>query len=78
MNLYIGTDGDGYGAGSLPLAAQSPYGAFRLGADTSDILDLPITFDHFGGYQCFFPYAYGRCSSIVAIHWQPKPVIELL
>ncbi len=51
MNLYIGTDGDGYGAGSLPLAAQSPYGALRLGADTNDILDLPITFDHFGGYQ---------------------------
>jgi putative alpha-1,2-mannosidase len=51
MNLYIGTGGDGYGAGSLPVGAQSPYGALRLGPDTSDTLDLPIIFDHFGGYQ---------------------------
>jgi hypothetical protein len=51
LNLYIGTGGDGYGAGSLPLIAQSPYGALRLGADTSDTVDLPIIFDHFGGYH---------------------------
>ncbi len=53
LNLYIGTGGDGYGAGSLPLVAQSPYGALRLGADTSDTVDLPIIFDHFGGYHYY-------------------------
>ncbi|CAF4598610.1 unnamed protein product [Rotaria sp. Silwood1] len=51
MNLYIGTDGDGFGAGSLPLGVQSPYGALRLGADTSNTLDIPIVFDHLGGYH---------------------------
>ncbi|CAF1573665.1 unnamed protein product [Rotaria sordida] len=51
MNLYIGTDGDGFGAGSLPLGVQSPYGALRLGADTSNTLDIPIVFNHLGGYH---------------------------
>ncbi|CAF0764417.1 unnamed protein product [Adineta ricciae] len=51
LNLYIGTDGDGFGAGSLPLGVQSPYGALRLGADTSNTLDIPIIFDHLGGYH---------------------------
>lgn len=51
MNLYIGTDGDGFGAGSLPLGVQSPYGALRLGADTSNSLDIPIIFNHLGGYH---------------------------
>jgi putative alpha-1,2-mannosidase len=51
LSLYIGTDGDGFGAGSLPLGVQSPYGALRLGADTSNTLDVPIVFDHLGGYH---------------------------
>ncbi|CAF3303526.1 unnamed protein product [Rotaria socialis] len=51
MSLYIGTDGDGFGAGSLPLGVQSPYGALRLGADTSNTLNVPIIFNHLGGYH---------------------------
>ena len=51
LNLYIGTDGDGYGAGSLPLGVQSPYGGLRLGADTSNTEDVPIVFNHLGGYH---------------------------
>lgn len=51
LNLYIGTDGDGFGAGSLPLGVQSPYGALRLGADTSNALDVPVVFNHLGGYH---------------------------
>ncbi|CAF3805447.1 unnamed protein product [Rotaria magnacalcarata] len=51
MSLYIGTDGDGFGAGSLPLGVQSPYGALRLGADTSNTLNIPIIFNHLGGYH---------------------------
>jgi putative alpha-1,2-mannosidase len=51
LNLYIGTDGDGYGAGSLPLGVQSPYGGLRLGPDTSNTEDIPIIFDHLGGYH---------------------------
>lgn len=50
-NLYIGTDGDGFDAGSLPLGVQSPYGALRLGGDTSNTLDVPIVFNHLGGYH---------------------------
>ena len=51
LNLYIGTDGDGFGAGSLPLGVQSPYGALRLGADTSNAVDVPVVFNHLGGYH---------------------------
>ena len=51
LNLYIGTDGDGFGAGSLPLGVQSPYGALRLGADTSNTEDIPVIFNHLGGYH---------------------------
>lgn len=51
LNLYIGTDGDGYGAGSLPLGVQSPYGGLRLGPDTSNTEDIPIVFNHLGGYH---------------------------
>ncbi|CAF3147808.1 unnamed protein product [Rotaria socialis] len=51
LNLYIGTGGFGYGAGSLPLGAQSPYGALRVSPDTSDTLDIPIKFEHYAGYH---------------------------
>jgi putative alpha-1,2-mannosidase len=51
LNLYIGTDGDGFGAGSLPLGVQSPYGALRLGADTSNTEDIPVIFNHLAGYH---------------------------
>jgi putative alpha-1,2-mannosidase len=51
LNLYIGTGGVGYGVGNLPLGAQSPFGALRLGPDTSDTLDIPIIFEHCGGYH---------------------------
>ncbi|CAF5225552.1 unnamed protein product, partial [Rotaria magnacalcarata] len=51
LNLYIGTGGFGYGAGSLPLGVQSPYGALRLSPDTSDTLDIPIKFEHYAGYH---------------------------
>jgi len=51
LNLYIGTGGDGYGVGSLPLGAQSPYSALRVGPDTSNTLDIPIIYEHCGGYH---------------------------
>lgn len=51
LNLYIGTGGFGFGAGSLPFGAQSPYGALRVGPDTSDTLEVPIKFQHFSGYD---------------------------
>ncbi|CAF3392334.1 unnamed protein product [Rotaria socialis] len=51
VNLHIGTGGNGYGVGNLPLGAQSPYGALRLGPDTSDTFDIPIIFEHCGGYH---------------------------
>ncbi|CAF3663915.1 unnamed protein product [Adineta steineri] len=51
LNLYIGTDGDGFGAGSLPLGVQSPYGVLRLGPDTSNTMDIPIIFNHLAGYH---------------------------
>ncbi|CAF2152213.1 unnamed protein product [Rotaria magnacalcarata] len=51
VNLHIGTSGNGYGVGNLPLGVQSPYGAFRLGPDTSNTFDIPIIFEHCGGYH---------------------------
>ncbi|CAF1476531.1 unnamed protein product [Rotaria magnacalcarata] len=49
--MYIGTGGEAFGAVSLPVGAQSPYGAVRIGADTSNTYDIPIIFNHFGGYH---------------------------
>ena len=51
LNLYIGTGGEGYGDGSMPLGASSPYGGLRVGPDTSDTLDLPIVFSNYAGYH---------------------------
>jgi putative alpha-1,2-mannosidase len=51
LELYIGTGGEAFGAGSLPLGAQSPYGALRVGADTSNTEDIPIIYNHFCGYH---------------------------
>ena len=51
LNLYIGTGGNGYGAGSMPIGASSPYGALRVGPDTSDAIDVPIVFTHYAGYH---------------------------
>ena len=51
LNLYIGTGGNGYGDGSMPLGAQSPYGVLRVGPDTSDNFDIPIVFSHYAGYH---------------------------
>eukprot|EP00004_Rigifila_ramosa_P011900 TRINITY_DN2549_c0_g1_i1.p1 TRINITY_DN2549_c0_g1~~TRINITY_DN2549_c0_g1_i1.p1 ORF type:complete len:761 (+),score=153.82 TRINITY_DN2549_c0_g1_i1:22-2304(+) len=47
--LLIGTGGGGYGIGHNNPGPQYPFGAFRLGPDTS--LDgVWIEFNHFGGY----------------------------
>ncbi|CAF3698756.1 unnamed protein product [Rotaria socialis] len=51
LAMYIGTGGDAFGAVSLPVGAQSPYGAVRIGADTSNTYDIPIIYNHFGGYH---------------------------
>jgi putative alpha-1,2-mannosidase len=51
LELYIGTGGEAFGCGSNPVGAQSPYGALRVGADTSNADDIPIVYNHFGGYH---------------------------
>ena len=35
VNVFIGTGGDGFGIGSNNPGAQVPFGALRLGPDTS-------------------------------------------
>lgn len=47
-NLTWGTGGFAYGAGSQLPGVQVPYGALRLGPDTSAPIQLP--FQHYGGY----------------------------
>ncbi len=47
-NLTWGTGGFGFGAGSQLPGVQVPYGALRLGPDTSALIQLP--FQHYGGY----------------------------
>lgn len=50
VNPYIGTGGNGYGTGGLPLAAQVPFGAVRLGADTCQLDEEWSPWEHTGGY----------------------------
>jgi hypothetical protein len=38
VDVFIGTGGIGYGIGSNPVTAQTPYGMCRVGPDTSPIL----------------------------------------
>jgi putative alpha-1,2-mannosidase len=50
VNSFIATSGLAYGYGGINPAAQFPYGAVRLGPDsTSTIVDL--TYRHFSGYN---------------------------
>ena len=51
LNLYIGTGGEFLGAPNLPLGAQSPYGAARVGPDTSDSEDTPPLINRYAGYH---------------------------
>ena len=50
LNLYIGTGGEGYGAGSILPGVQVPFGMMRLSPDTS-YDNTAIVFHHFGGYH---------------------------
>ncbi|CAF0869864.1 unnamed protein product [Didymodactylos carnosus] len=51
LGVSYGTGGYGFGAGSIPLCASSPYGAVRLTPDTGNVLDIPVAFEHYGGYH---------------------------
>jgi putative alpha-1,2-mannosidase len=46
----IGTGGEGFGVGSMPIAAQVPFGSMRLGPDTLGALHSDLDFNHFSGY----------------------------
>jgi predicted alpha-1,2-mannosidase len=50
VNIFIGTGGDGYNAGSVPPATQYPYSALRLSPDTS-YYGIDIPWEHLGGYH---------------------------
>lgn len=52
VDPYIGTGGGGYGVSEVPIAPQVPFGAVRLGPDTSAGLEpLRVGFDNAGGYS---------------------------
>jgi putative alpha-1,2-mannosidase len=65
VNTTIGTGGVGYGCGSVPIGPQVPFGAMRLGPDTTEVLpvvgELWLRFEHFGGYA--YPDNYIRAFS---------------
>ena len=46
----IGTGGEGFGVGSVPIAAQVPFGSMRLGPDTLGVFHSDLEFNHFSGY----------------------------
>ena len=50
LNLYIGSGGEGYGAGSIPPGVQIPFGMMRLSPDTS-YDNTAVEFHHYGGYH---------------------------
>lgn len=52
VNVFIGSSGGGFGYGSLAPAAQYPYGALRLGPDTTSGA-ANIEFRHFSGYNYY-------------------------
>ena len=54
VNTFIGSGGSGFGSGGNNPGAQVPFGALRLGPDsTSKIFnkDVVIPFDHYSGYN---------------------------
>eukprot|EP01138_Halocafeteria_seosinensis_P004166 gb/GECG01004259.1/.p1 GENE.gb/GECG01004259.1/~~gb/GECG01004259.1/.p1 ORF type:complete len:515 (+),score=44.08 gb/GECG01004259.1/:1-1545(+) len=54
VDTRIGTGGFGYGLAALPPGPQIPFGALRLGPDTSLGLEpFKIPFDHNGGYYYY-------------------------
>ena len=66
VDTRIGTGGVGYGDGSLNPGAQVPFGAMRLGPDTTWVpvaggQQVWLEFDHFGGYH--FNDTHIRCFS---------------
>jgi putative alpha-1,2-mannosidase len=50
VNPFIGSGGWAYAYGSLNPSAQVPYGALRLGPDTTDMV-ADISYRHFSGYN---------------------------
>ena len=53
-NPLIGSGGSGFGSGGQNPGAQFPFGALRLGPDTTAKIfgkDAVFSFDHFGGYN---------------------------
>jgi len=54
VDTRIGTGGAAYADGALNPGATQPFGALRLGPDTTFVLDglqLWLDFEHFGGYK---------------------------
>jgi putative alpha-1,2-mannosidase len=50
IDSRIGTGGEGFGVGSIPIAAQVPFGSMRVGPDTLGLLHSDLEFNHFSGY----------------------------
>lgn len=50
VNVFIGSGGPAYGYGGVNPAAQVPFGAMRIGPDTT-LKAGDITFRHFSGYN---------------------------
>ena len=50
VNMYIGTDGHGYGIGGLPVGAQVPFGMVRLSPDSTLTEQIWVPWWHTGGY----------------------------
>jgi hypothetical protein len=54
VDPFIGSSGAGFGYGSVNPAAQVPYGAMRLGPDTT-FVDVDVAIRHISGYNYYDP-----------------------
>ena len=54
VDTFIGSGGSGFGSGGDNPGAQVPFGAIRIGPDTTSKTfnkDFTIPFDHYSGYN---------------------------
>jgi predicted alpha-1,2-mannosidase len=61
VNSYIGTGGDMFSYGAVPVGPQRPFAMVRLGPDSVNVLNYLIPWQHFAGY--FYNDTVIRCFS---------------
>ena len=74
VDTFIGTGGAGFGIGSTPPGAQTPFGLVRASPDTTGLIYEP--FNHFGGYY-YDDALDGKLRAFSHMHMQGAGVPDL-